>query len=113
MKKKIISLIQLAIGIGLLVFIFSRMENKADLLAALDDAKEGWPWLVLGAGGFFVCLSCCMVRWKWLLDARGMRLPLRRVFTLYFVGHFFNSFLLGATGGDVVKAWFVSRDLHR
>ncbi len=111
MKKKIVSLIQLLIGIGLIVFIFARMDNRADMLEALRAGARQWPMLVLGVGSFFVCLLLCTIRWKLLLDARGLHLPFLRAIQLYFVGHFFNSFLFGATGGDLVKAWFVTREI--
>lgn len=111
MKKRILSLVQLAIGIGLIVFIFVGMKDKGDLLEAFRAGARHWPLMAVGLGGFGICLLCCILRWKLLLDARGMVLPLRRVTALYFVGHFFNSFLFGATGGDVVKAWFVTREM--
>ncbi len=102
MKKKLISAVQLLVGIGLIAFIFLRMDNKGDMLEALRAAARQWPMLLLGVFGF---------RWKLLLDARGLHLPLLRTLQLYFVGHFFNAFLFGATGGDVVKAWFVTREI--
>ncbi|NQU39934.1 MAG: flippase-like domain-containing protein [Lentisphaerae bacterium] len=111
MKKKIGSLLQLVIGVGLIVFIFARMDNRADMIEALRTGARHWPMMVLGIGGFFFCLLLCMIRWKLLLDARGMRLSFGRIFQLYFVGHFFNSFMFGSTGGDVVKAWFVTREM--
>ncbi len=111
MKKKIISLVQLLLGIGLIVFIFARMDNRADMVAALQAAARQWPMLALGTGGFAVCMLLCTLRWKLLLDARGLHLPMLKTLQLYFVGHFFNAFLFGSTGGDVVKAWFVTREV--
>ncbi|MBT3293897.1 MAG: flippase-like domain-containing protein [Verrucomicrobia bacterium] len=111
MKKKLIALLQFAIGIGLIAFIFYRMDNKSDMLEALRAGAQHWPIMVLGVSSFLVCLLLCMLRWKLLLDARGMHLPFGRIFQLYFIGQFFNSFLFGATGGDVVKAWFVTREM--
>jgi uncharacterized protein (TIRG00374 family) len=87
------------------------MDNKSDMLDALRAGARHWPMIALGVGGFVFCLLLCMARWKLLLDARGMRLPFGLVFQLYFVGQFFNSFLFGSTGGDVVKAWFVAREM--
>ncbi len=111
MKKKLIPMVQLLLGIGLIVFIFARMDNKSDMLEALRAAARQWPMLIVGIGSFLVCLILCTVRWKMLLDAGGLHLPFRRALQLYFVGHFFNSFLFGSTGGDVVKAWFVTREI--
>ena len=37
-------------------------------------------------------------------------MPLKRVSEFYMVGAFFNLFLLGSTGGDAVKAFYVLRE---
>ena len=111
MKKKLISIFQLAVGIGLLVYLFHGMKDKSDLLAAVKSGLHHWPLLMAAFLWFGVCLLLCAVRWKLLLDARGLVMPFRRVVTLLFVGHFFNSFLFGSTGGDLVKAWYVAREM--
>ena len=40
MKKKLVSLLQLALGVGLISFLFYRMDTKADLLAALHPITD-------------------------------------------------------------------------
>ncbi len=52
------------------------------------------------------------LRWRVALRVQGLDLPLREVVRISFVAHFFNAFLLGATGGDVVKAWYAARLTH-
>ncbi len=52
------------------------------------------------------------LRWRLALRVQGLDLPLREVVRISFVAHFFNAFLLGSTGGDVVKAWYVARLTH-
>ncbi|NQT94102.1 MAG: flippase-like domain-containing protein [Lentisphaerae bacterium] len=77
-------------------------------------AGRNWPWLVLATLAFAVCLNSVVVRWKWILAAGGLDLSWGRVWTLMFIGHFFNAFLFGATGGDVVKAYYAARETgHR
>jgi uncharacterized protein (TIRG00374 family) len=48
-------------------------------------------------------------RWRWLVEALGLRLAARDAvrYTLY--GLFFNLVVPGATGGDVVKAWYAAK----
>jgi hypothetical protein len=78
------------------------------------DAGRNWVLLVLGLGMFLLCLAFCMVRWQLLLVAQGLRLPWKRTFSIFFIGHFFNAFMFGATGGDVVKAYYAARETgHR
>jgi uncharacterized protein (TIRG00374 family) len=73
-------------------------------------AGENWQGLLIGFALFFVCIVACTLRWQLLLRSQGLVLPLRRTFLLYFVGHFFNSFMFGSTGGDVVKAYYAAHE---
>lgn len=53
--------------------------------------------LLLGA---LVLMAC---RWSLLLRANGFALSLRRAFLLTYIGAFFNQFLPGSVGGDLVR----------
>lgn len=113
MKKRLISLIQLAVGIGILGLIFWNLHRSGDLgklIDAVRTARANWPFLVVGMIGFGFSLFCCTVRWKYLLEAQGVRLPFGRLATLYLIGHFFSAFMMGATGGDVAKAYYVATE---
>ncbi len=109
MKKKLASLLQLSLGIGLVAFLFYRMDNKADLLEALHAIAENWPYLVGAILSFFACLTACAFRWRMILKAHGMELSVWRTLELYFIGQFFNAFMFGAVGGDLVKVFFVAK----
>ncbi len=53
-----------------------------------------------------------VVRWRIVLEAQGLDLPLGRATRISFVAQFFNSFLLGSTGGDLIKAYYAARETH-
>jgi len=53
-----------------------------------------------------------VVRWRIVLEAQGLHLPLGRATRITFVAQFFNSFLLGSTGGDLIKAYYAARETH-
>ena len=55
----------------------------------------------------------CSVRWRVLLGAYDVRVPLRSLTALYFVCNFFNNLLPGSISGDVVKAYQLSRYTDR
>jgi glycosyltransferase 2 family protein len=42
----------------------------------------------------------------------GLELSWGRTAEISFVAHFFNSFLLGSTGGDLMKAYYAARETH-
>jgi hypothetical protein len=51
-------------------------------------------------------------RWQELLKALDIRLPIERTFVLNMVGAFYNTFMPGSTGGDVLKAYYVALQTH-
>lgn len=103
------TVIKLGLAIAVLVVIFLKMDIN-QLKATLQSTAGEWPWLL---GGFLLCLPpvlLCMVRWKMILDAQEMHLGWRRVNSIFFIGLFFNSFMIGPTGGDLVKAYYTARE---
>jgi len=53
-----------------------------------------------------------VVRWRMVLAAQGFELSLGRATRISLVAQFFNSFLLGSTGGDLFKAYYAARETH-
>ena len=70
---------------------------------------------LLALAGCFPLLFYALgaVRWSRLLAGQGLHLSLRRVLWLCLVGQFFSMALPGLTGGDVIKAYYVTRETHR
>jgi uncharacterized protein (TIRG00374 family) len=53
-----------------------------------------------------------VIRWRWILTVQGLEVKFPRLFSISFIGLFFNAFMLGSTGGDVIKAWYVAHETH-
>jgi uncharacterized protein (TIRG00374 family) len=51
-----------------------------------------------------------VVRWRMVLAVQGIKLSPGRAGEISLVAHFFNSFLLGSTGGDLMKAYYAARE---
>ena len=81
------------------------------------DWSQLWPivrtvdprWLVSGFFCFAPVLLVVSWRWRMLLGVHGVHLKFWRVFELTMIGQFFSAFLLGTTGGDVIKIFYVAR----
>ena len=71
------------------------------------------PWALLASFG---CMGLTILlgvfRWRRVLGVQGLELPLGRTAEISLVAHFFNSFLLGSTGGDLMKAYYAARETH-
>ncbi|HEY5812727.1 MAG TPA: lysylphosphatidylglycerol synthase transmembrane domain-containing protein [Terrimicrobiaceae bacterium] len=101
MKNWAALLFQSAVSVALLVWIFWREDFRNQTWQVLSSANLGWlaaGFLVAGAGNLLG-----VVRWGIFLRVLGIRLAPWDVFRLSFVGLFFNTFLVGAVGGDAVK----------
>jgi uncharacterized protein (TIRG00374 family) len=53
-----------------------------------------------------------VIRWRMVLRVQGLDLRFSRAMEISLVAHFFNSFLLGSTGGDLLKAYYAARETH-
>jgi uncharacterized protein (TIRG00374 family) len=67
-------------------------------------------WLLLAAvfvfpGVFFIV----SYRWHELLKALDIRMTFAQTFVVNMVGSFYNTFMPGSTGGDVLKAYYASK----
>lgn len=95
------------ICVGLMVYLVDRLDIRT-LWSVLGQTITRWPWWLAGLSLTFLGLLAGVLRWKEILAAQGFRHPLSRVFSIFFIGQFFNAFMLGACGGDVARAYYVS-----
>jgi uncharacterized protein (TIRG00374 family) len=107
-KKTLLTLLQVAVTVGLLWWVFHDPEKRTQMWEALRQAD--WRWLWLGTAVFFGCSVLATVRWKILLAVQGINMTWLRTWQLFMIGMFFNLFMLGSTGGDVVKMFLTMRD---
>ena len=108
MKKTLLTALQIAVTIGLLWWVFHDPERRREMLAAAKLANVWW----LGAGilVFFFCTIVATARWKILLAVQDINMTWLRTWQLFMIGMFFNLFMLGSTGGDVVKMFLTMRE---
>jgi len=62
---------------------------------------------LLSAG---ICEFFGILRWQLFLEMLKIRVPFWETTRLFFIGAFFNQFLPGTTGGDVVRVVFLMQD---
>lgn len=95
----------------LTTLLVSFLLSRISLGEALDFLADARPLPLLGALFLFV-ISVVAGAWQWgrFLSAMGVCLPARKVVELYWVGLFFNNFMPGNVGGDVVKVLDLSRE---
>lgn len=108
MKKLLLTMLQIAVTVGLLWWVFHDPEKRAQMAGALREADWGWLWI--GMAVFFGCTLLATVRWKVLLEVQDIDMGWMKTWKLFMIGMFFNLFMLGSTGGDVVKMFLAMRE---
>lgn len=111
LKKIIITLVQAAVTLLLLWWIFHDPAKRAQMVQALGKADP--LWLVPAFFCFGLVLVCGAFRWQLLMRVQGISLSWFRVWQLVMIGMFYNLFLPGGTGGDLVKIFYAVREAPR
>jgi uncharacterized membrane protein YbhN (UPF0104 family) len=105
------------LGLALLAYVIVRNWQPPDgsgpgLAEALAKPVQLLPLTLAGlllAGSVVVTI----VRWWVLVGAQGLSFPLSAALRLGMAGYFFNTFLPGSIGGDLVKAVAIAREQSR
>lgn len=91
----------------LIISYFAIRVQWAELIGQL--VRANYSFLALSTFLFGVVYFLTTLRWWFLMQVQGIHLSFRVVLALTFIGHFFNSFLLGAVGGDIIKAVYLQK----
>jgi hypothetical protein len=100
----------LKIGVTLVGLIIVLREVKPEtVIRTLSQVQIGWvvvSFLLVNAS-----LVLRAYRWGVLLQGVGATIRIGRLAELYFVGNFFNMFLLSGFGGDIVRILEAARNV--
>lgn len=105
--SKLSNWVRVLISLGLLGLLLWQV-GAGNTLARLREMNLPDFGAALGLYLFGVVLRAW--RWQGLLAALGLQARLARLTELYFVGTFFNNMLPTGVGGDVVRAYELSRE---
>ncbi|MDR0533335.1 MAG: flippase-like domain-containing protein [Verrucomicrobiales bacterium] len=98
--------VKLAVTLTILAIIFRRLDWHA---FANELRNMQVHWLVAG----FFCIGISTVtqalRWRNLLRVQHVNPTLSQTWLITMIGLFFNQFLPGSVGGDVIKAYYIVR----
>src|SRR5205814_2204216 len=69
-----------------------------------------YRWLAAAVVAYVVVEIAAAARWNILLQVQNIHLSWARVTGLFFIGLFFNQFLPGGTGGDIIKSYLLLKE---
>src|SRR6266576_816509 len=108
MKKILITLFQLTVTIAVLYWVYHDPARRAQMAAAIRDAQ--YRWVAISILAYFVVEIAAAFRWHVLLKVQGIHLSFLRLSGLFLIGMFYNQFLPGGTGGDIMKSYYLLKE---
>jgi uncharacterized protein (TIRG00374 family) len=104
----LLTVFQVAVTLGLLWWLFHDAERRDIMGNALKMAD--WCWMLASVAAAGVCEFFGVLRWQLFLRMLRIEVPIKEITRLFFIGAFFNQFLPGTTGGDVIRVIFLMQD---
>ncbi len=96
-------LVKVLVSAAILYFLF----RSIDLGAFFRTVRSVSPWAVAFVAVFIICSqSVSTLRWSIILK-KDIDMPYLKLWSIYFVGMFFNNFLPTMVGGDLVKGYYL------
>jgi glycosyltransferase 2 family protein len=99
-RRAAILLLKIVVSVGLLVVLLGKTDTSR-LWAHVRQASPLWLAAALALYGLVMLISSW--RWRLLLDAQHITVPVSRLINSYLVATFFNNFLPSNIGGDVIR----------
>jgi len=108
MKKILVTLFQLAVTVAVLFWVFRDPNKREQMKLALRLAD--YRWIIAAIFAYGIVELSAAARWHILLKVQGISLTIPRLVGLFFIGMFYNQFLPGGTGGDIIKSYFLLKE---
>ncbi len=106
-KRKWLRILKIGISF-LLIWVLFQKINLDNILVTIHNSDKTILLLAFALASFNNLLLS-PYKWKNILQAHDINIPLLKLSKSYLVGIFFNMFMPGITGGDLVKAHDVSK----
>ncbi|MHC4703995.1 MAG: lysylphosphatidylglycerol synthase transmembrane domain-containing protein, partial [Planctomycetota bacterium] len=89
------------------LYLAFRGEDPKQVIEVLGSLS---PWIFAAALGIYLLSQLIFVaRWSLLLKVHSIRIGFWPAVRLHFLGLFYNNCLPSAVGGDLLRAWYVTR----
>src|SRR5947208_8998112 len=104
-RRLVVSVLQIAITLGILVFLFHDSAKRAQMAEALGRAD--WRWLLAGVFAYGAVEILGAIQWQLLLRIQDFRLPWLHATSIFFIGIFFTLFTPGLIAGDAAQIFYL------
>lgn len=108
-KKIALSVLKVALSIGLLFYIVKKADLGA-IITTIQTVKIEFYFYAVGV--FFISVPIRALRWGIFLKEKRVHVPQTKLLLLYFIGMFFNTFLPTIFAGDAVRTYYIYKEYH-
>src|SRR5881275_3126466 len=108
MKKILVTIFQVTVTVGVLYWVYHDPTRRAQMVEAIRNAE--YRWVAMGILAYVVVEIAAAFRWHVLLKVQKIHLSIPRLTGLFFIGLFYNQFLPGGTGGDIIKSYYLLKE---
>lgn len=101
--------LKIAFAAALLALMWRSGKLQPQVVVA---AASRWPELMLVAVMIMAIVMICAARWAMLMRGQGFILGWRQTASLTMIGVLFSAVIPGAVSGDLVKGYYLAREVH-
>jgi hypothetical protein len=110
MKKTALTVLKIAVSIGLYIWIFSKID-VAHLWDILRKAE--FIYFLAAILVYFSIQGLSAYRWHLLLRPLDLKAPYSKLLQFYLLGMFFNNFMPTGIGGDVFRVYYLNKETKK
>lgn len=105
-KKHISLVLRIAIAFLACWFLYKKID-PAQVAEAFTQLRVSTLLLAI----LFFCIGLCLIGFRWWIFMRAQKIHVSvfLAIKLTFLGQFFTNFMPSAVGGDLIRAWYISR----
>lgn len=107
LKRRLVFLAKLVLGLGLLTALLVSNENWKQLLNLASGAQLAYLPSFFGISVVLIWVSC--LKWKLFVTAGSNPPSILRLMGLYIIGYLFNNLLPSNVGGDAMRSYMLGK----
>ncbi len=96
-----------------MIMLFLFLGIRENFNKVKDNILSADYFIFLGAVALYIVVSFIgALRFKYLLSVQNIKLSFKDLLKNIYIGYLFNLFLLGSTGGDAIRSYYIAKQTH-
>ncbi len=113
-SKYIFLFLRILVVTAAIVWAISRIGQEQKWNSFIEHFRQMNIWIFVGTLCIFTLTHAIVgMRWWLLLRSQSVFINLWVAVRLYFLGWFYNNFMPSSVGGDLIRAWYVTRHTEK